>query len=97
MIFRSAPENKDKELLPPYLMEIPILAKLLTDFISTFNELRYVAIRGSGHRICESMNTHLANIAKSIVSAEALVSQIVVPKSRSENLISNQVGLGGNA
>ena len=93
MLYRSSIENKDKELLPPFLLEIPLLAKLLTDFISTFNELRYVALRGSGPKICESIHKHLMTIAQSIVNAEALVSQIVVPKARSENLVSNKVGL----
>ena len=48
MLYRSSLDSKEKELLPPYLLEIPLLAKLLTDFISTFNELRFVALRGSG-------------------------------------------------
>ena len=92
MLYRSSLDSKEKELLPPYLLEIPLLAKLLTDFISTFNELRFVALRGSGPKICESINKHLIAIAQSIVNAEALVTQIVVPKARSENLVSNKVG-----
>ena len=91
VIYRAAPENKEKELLPPYLMDIPLLAKLLADFISTFNELRYVAIRGKGQQICASVNTHLIEIAASIAKAQELVNKIVVPKTRSEHLISNQV------
>ena len=51
-----------------------------------------MALRGSGPKICESINKHLIAIAQSIVNAEALVTQIVVPKARSENLVSNKVG-----
>lgn len=93
MLYRSSVDSKEKELLPPFLLDIPLLAKLLTDFISTFNELRYVALRGSALKICASINKHLASIAQSIVNAETLVSQIVVPKARSENLVSNKVNV----
>ena len=41
MLYRSSLDSKEKELLPPYLLEIPLLAKLLTAFISAFNELRF--------------------------------------------------------
>ena len=91
VLYRAAPENREKDLLPAYLMDIPLLAKLLADFISTFNELRYVAIRGKGPQICASVNTHLIEMAASIAKAQELVNKIVVPKTRSEHLISNQV------
>lgn len=80
-------------LLPDYLMEVPILAKLMNDFISTFNELRYVSIRGHGSTICASMNSCLVRIASVIVKTRDLVNQIVVPKSKVENVVSNEVGL----
>ena len=78
-------------LLPDYLLEVPILAKMVNDFVSTFNELRYVAIRGYSAPVCECMNQVLVQIAKTIVKAKSLVNQIVVPKSKVENVITNEV------
>lgn len=93
-IHQSNCQNKDGSslLLPDYLMEVPILAKLMNDFISTFNELRYVSIRGHAAAICESMNSCLIRIANVIVKVHDLVNQIVVPKSKVENIVSNEVG-----
>lgn len=93
LIHQSNCQNKESDglLLPDYLLEIPILAKLMNDFISTFNELRFVSLRGFVSTICSSMNSCLKRIASVIVKVNSLVSQIVVPKSKVENIISNEV------
>lgn len=86
--------NSENELLPGYLMEVPILAKLLNDFISTFNELRFVAIRGNAAVICESMNDHLLAIARALISVNELVKQIIVPKGKTNVPVTNEVRVG---
>ena len=95
VIHQSNCQNKPGEslLLPDYLLEIPILAKLMNDFISTFNELRFVAVRGFAEEICKPMNACLIRIAKVLVKVSSLVNQIIVPKSKVENVISNEVGM----
>ena len=95
LIHQSNCQQKDLDslLLPDYLLEIPILAKLMNDFISTFNELRFVSIRGCSSVICKSMNSCLLRIANVLVKVHSLVDQIVVPKSKVENIISNEVFL----
>ena len=65
-----------KILLPGYLMEVPILAKAMNDFIGTFNELRFVALRGCGREICASLEGHLKGMAKALVAAQPLVAQV---------------------
>ena len=65
----------------------------MNDFISTFNELRFVSIRGCSSVICKSMNSCLLRIANVLVKVHSLVDQIVVPKSKVENIISNEVFL----
>ena len=65
-----------KILLPGYLMEVPILAKAMNDFIGTFNELRFVALRGCGKEICKSLEGHLKGMAKALVDAQEIVKQV---------------------
>lgn len=68
--------EKKEELLPPYLLEIPVLAKLVNDFIMTFNELRFVAIKGEAAIIVKGLNECLVEMAHGVVKAHDLVSQV---------------------
>ncbi|KAK8794649.1 hypothetical protein WA158_001630 [Blastocystis sp. Blastoise] len=78
-------------MIPPdYLMEIPILAKLFNDFLSSFNELRYCAIKGQGPNICSSITGHCITICSSFVNCQQMLKTILVPRSSSEGVISIQ-------
>lgn len=68
--------EKKEELLPGYLLEVPVLAKLVNDFIATFNELRFVAIKGEAKTIVKGLNGCLVEMAKGVVKARDLVSQV---------------------
>lgn len=68
--------EKKEELLPGYLLEVPVLAKLVNDFIATFNELRFVAIKGEAQTIVRGLNGCLVEMARGVVKARDLVSQV---------------------
>lgn len=73
---RAKEDEAKKVLLPGYLMDVPILAKLMNDFIGTFNELRFVALRGCGRAICGSLEGHLKGMAKALVDSQEVVKQV---------------------
>lgn len=79
ILFRSEQnekENESMDLLPSYLLDVPILAKLVNDLIGTMNELRFVALRGCGKQICASLEEQLKGMAQSIVDSQEVVKQV---------------------
>ena len=75
LLYRNE-SSEGNALLPSYLMEVPILARVVNDFVSTFNELRFVAIKGEAKSIVSGLTECLTNMARGIVKAKELVAQV---------------------